>query len=227
MCVLAFADLHVVSCHTSTISDLSRVPRGGAISLNAKMHEFITQFDVNRGGARQEPIQHHKKQVAENENPHSNAFAITKNELPQFIYMSIMMFLFIYVYTTVRDTKDSLVVSNCGAESIPFLKMYGVMPCAFLFIVAYSKLSQVFGKQALFYATMLPFFAFYAVFAFVMFPNRDTIHFIGDVGSAGAGAGGAVLRLIKYWSFSLYFIISELWASAGVPLLFWQVSDWV
>jgi len=58
----------------------------------------------------------------------SSWFPIHKSELPQFVSMSVMMFLFIYVYTTVRDTKDTLVVSNCGAESIPFLKMWGVMP---------------------------------------------------------------------------------------------------
>jgi len=34
----------------------------------------------------------------------------------------------------------------------------------------------------------------------------------------------AATNLMRYWSFSLFFIVSELWASAGVPLLFWQVS---
>jgi AAA family ATP:ADP antiporter len=55
------------------------------------------------------------------------SFPITKSEFPHFAAMSFMMFLFIYVFTTVRDTKDTLVVSNCGAEAIPFLKLYGVM----------------------------------------------------------------------------------------------------
>ena len=57
----------------------------------------------------------------------SSWFPIQKSELRQFVSMSVMMFLFIYVYTTVRDTKDTLVVSNCGAESIPFLKMWGLV----------------------------------------------------------------------------------------------------
>lgn len=149
--------------------------------------------------------------------------AIKRNEIPCFTYMSLMMFLFIYVYTTVRDTKDTLVVSNCGAESIPFLKMYGVMPSALLFIVVYSKLSLVCDKQILFYATLLPFFAFYAIFAFILYPNKDTIHFL--FGQHLAGSSGPVTNLIRYWTFSLYFIVSELWASAGVPLLFWQVAN--
>jgi AAA family ATP:ADP antiporter len=148
---------------------------------------------------------------------------IKRNEVPCFTYMSLMMFLFIYVYTTVRDTKDTLVVSNCGAESIPFLKMYGVMPSALLFIVAYSKLSLVCDKQVLFFATLLPFFAFYTIFAFVLYPNKDTIHF--RFNQELTGSIGPVTNLIRFWTFSLYFIVSELWASAGVPLLFWQVAN--
>lgn len=149
-------------------------------------------------------------------------FPISAKELPQFTYISIMMFLFIYFYTTVRDTKDTLVVSNCGAEAIPFLKMYGVMPAAFGFIVVYSKLSQLLGKKSLFYATIFPFFAFYTLFAFVLFPNGDSIHFINGDGWLSSSNNPAI-KLIQYWSYSLYFIISELWASAGIPLLFWQV----
>ena len=43
--------------------------------------------------------------------------------MPKFFSMSAMMFMIIYIYTTVRDTKDTLVVSTCGAESITFLKV--------------------------------------------------------------------------------------------------------
>ena len=146
-------------------------------------------------------------------------------ERSSFLALSTMMFLFIYVFTTVRDTKDALVVSHCGAESIPYLKLYGVLPCAMMFIVGYSKASNLLGKEALFYVTLVPFFVFYSLFAFVLYPNRDSIHFpkLGGVQTVADAAPGP-LSLIRYWSFSLYFIVSELWASAGVPLLFWQVS---
>ena len=190
------------------------------------IHPHRQKIHTSRGGGRADT-----KQIG----PNQNSNLLHKSEIPRFIGMSTMMFLFIYVYTTARDTKDTLIVSNCGAESIPFLKMYGVMPSAFLFIIGYSKLSQVLEKKALFHATLVPFFGFYAVFAFFLYPNRDKFHLVqaaGDVvvngggAGAGAGVGGAAMNLIRYWSFSLYFIISELWASAGVPLLFWQVSSY-
>ena len=150
---------------------------------------------------------------------------IHPTERSTFFALSTMMFLFIYTFTTVRDTKDALVVSHCGAESIPFLKLYGVLPSAVLFILGYTKASNLLGKEALFYVTLVPFFLFYSLFAYVLYPNREAIHFpkLGGVQSVADAAPGP-LSLIRYWSFSLYFIVSELWASAGVPLLFWQVS---
>ena len=57
------------------------------------------------------------------ENLKNALFPIEGWEVPKFLSMSCMMFMIIYVYTTVRDTKDTLVVSACGAESITFLKV--------------------------------------------------------------------------------------------------------
>ena len=182
---------------------------------------------ISAGGASATTKSTNKEAAGSSTTSHiSSKFPISKSELPGFLSMSFMMFLFIYVFTTVRDTKDTLVVSNCGAEAIPFLKLYAVMPCATAFIVVYSKLSNTLGKQALFYVTLIPFFIFYGVFAFVLFPNRDLIHFPPPEGAGGGGGvGNAAMNLLRYWSFSLFFIVSELWASAGVPLLFWGVRE--
>lgn len=99
------------------------------------------------------------------------------------------------------------------------------MPCATMFIILYSKAANALSKTGLFYATLMPFFVFYLVFAWVLFPNRDVIHFptLGEGLGLDGTAAGAAVKLVRYWSFSLFFIVSELWASAGVPLLFWQV----
>jgi len=43
-------------------------------------------------------------------------------------------------------------------------------------MVLYSKMSSIFSKDQLFYVTSLPFFAFYTLFAFVLYPNRHIIH---------------------------------------------------
>lgn len=47
---------------------------------------------------------------------------ILPGELPKFISLSFMMFWIVFVFTMTRDTKDALIVTNCGAEAIAFLK---------------------------------------------------------------------------------------------------------
>ena len=149
-------------------------------------------------------------------------FPVAKSELRHFLSMSSLMFLFIYVFTTVRDTKDTLVVSAVGAESLPLLKLFGVLPAAVAFITLYGRAGEVLGRDALFLCTLLPFFAFWAAFAFVLYPLREILHL--DFGG-GAGWKDRALGLIGSWTLSLFYIIGELWASAGIPLLFWKVAN--
>ena len=153
----------------------------------------------------------------------SALFPIDGWEMPKFFSMSFMMFMIIYIYTTVRDTKDTLVVSACGAESITFLKVYGVLPAATMFMVLYSKLSSIFSKDQLFYVTAMPFFIFYAAFAFVLYPNRDIIHV--PVPDDMDERLKYSMSLFYNWSYSLFYIMSELWGSVGVSVLFWQMAN--
>ena len=153
----------------------------------------------------------------------SALFPIDGWEMPKFFSMSFMMFMIIYIYTTVRDTKDTLVVSACGAESITFLKVYGVLPAATMFMVLYSKLSSIFSKDQLFYVTAMPFFIFYAAFAFVLYPNRDLIHL--PVPDDMDERLKYSMSLLYNWSYSLFYIMSELWGSVGVSVLFWQMAN--
>ncbi len=56
------------------------------------------------------------------------------------------------------------------------VQVYGVLPAATAFMVYYSWLSSYFSKKWLFYVTAAPFMVFYALFAWVLYPNRALIH---------------------------------------------------
>lgn len=144
-------------------------------------------------------------------------------ELPKFLSLSFMMFWIIYIFTISRDTKDTLIVTNCGAEAIAFLKVYGVVPAAAAFMLLYSHLASIFSPRALFYITVAPFIAFYLTFAFVLYPMRHVLHPM-SIQLPGGGMSFAV-NLLRHWTFSLYYIVSELWGSAGIPLLFWSCAN--
>ena len=90
-------------------------------------------------------------------------------ELKKILPMFFMFFFISFNYIILRDTKDTLVVTASGAETIPFLKVWGVVPAAVIFMLIYAKLSNILSKRRLFYTTIVPFLIFFGFFAFVLY----------------------------------------------------------
>lgn len=144
-----------------------------------------------------------------------------------------MFFLFFFInfnYTILRDTKDTLIVtaSGSGAEAIPFLKVWGVLPFAIIFMIIYSKLSNILSKQTLFYSTIATFVAFFVLFTTVLYPNRELLHptVLADQLQAVLPSGfKGLVALFRNWTFALFYIMSELWGSVAISLLFWGFAN--
>lgn len=154
-----------------------------------------------------------------------------KQEVTKFLLIGSIKFFIILALTLTRDTKDTLVVTQCGAEAIAFLKIYGVLPAATAFIAFYGQMSNHLSKKTLFYSTCVPFFSFFALFDLFIYPNASTLHPSLDSVQAflpgGATSGGmAVLaKIISNWTSSLYYIMAEIYSSVSVGLLFWQFAN--
>lgn len=151
-------------------------------------------------------------------------------ELKKLLPMFFLFFFINFNYTILRDTKDALIVTapGSGAEAIPFLKVWGVLPIAIIFMVVYSKLSNIFSKQKLFYYTIAFFIAFFAVFVLFMYPNRDTLHptVVADSIQQFLPAGFVgLVALIRNWTYALFYVMSELWGSVAISLLFWGFAN--
>ena len=151
-------------------------------------------------------------------------------ELKKLLPMLLLFFFILFNYTVLRDTKDTLIVtaSNSGAEAIPFLKVWGVLPCAMLFMFMYSRASNILSKPALFYATVTPFIVFFALFSTVIYPNREFLHpnsFCDWLQSHLPIGFMGFVAVIRNWTYSLFYILSELWGSACISLLFWGFAN--
>ncbi|MFV0340898.1 MAG: NTP/NDP exchange transporter [Parachlamydiaceae bacterium] len=149
-------------------------------------------------------------------------------ELKKLLPMFFMFFFISFNYTILRDTKDTLIVTSSGAETIPFLKVWGVVPSAIIFMVIYSKLSNMLSKENLFYVTIIPFLIFFAVFAFLLYPNREAMHpnASADYLQSFLPVGlNGLIACYRNWTFSLFYILSELWGSVVLSLLFWGFAN--
>lgn len=149
-------------------------------------------------------------------------------ELKKILPMFFMFFFISFNYTILRDTKDTLVVTAAGAEAIPFIKVYGVVPAAIIFMLIYSKLSNLLNKENLFYTTILPFIIFFGLFATLIYPNRDLLQ-PNEMCNAWKtalpmGLGGLV-ECIRNWPYTLFYVLAELWGSVVLSLLFWGFAN--
>jgi ATP:ADP antiporter, AAA family len=149
-------------------------------------------------------------------------------ELKKLLPMLIMAFCISFNYTVLRDTKDTLIVTSVSSEAIPFLKLWGVVPAAIVFMLIYAKLSNILSKETLFYVTIAPFIVFFGLFAFVIYPNHELLHptatanYLSSVLPQGFAG---LIGCFENWTFSVFYILSELWGSAVLSLMFWGFAN--
>lgn len=144
--------------------------------------------------------------------------------------MFLMFFCISFNYTILRDTKDTLVVTapGSGAEAIPFIKVWLVVPCAVLFMLIYAKLSNVLSKPALFYTVTAPFLVFFALFALVLYPNKDALHptVAADTLQSMLPQGlMGLVAIFRNWTYAVFYVLAELWGSVMLSLLFWGFAN--
>lgn len=140
-------------------------------------------------------------------------------------------FLIIFVYHLLKDLKDTLVItsSDVGAEVIPFIKIWGILPLSFTVSYLLIKLNQKIGREkclVLFIATLLSLYAF---FAFILYPMKDELYFkSAAVVLKGILPGGyqGFISLISGWIYTLFYLSAEMWGMLILSVMFWgYVND--
>ena len=152
-------------------------------------------------------------------------FNITSSEIAKFSLTSAMMILTLYIYSILRGTKDALIIAELGAELISTLKLYGVLPCAILIMLAYTKLVDYVSKVASYHIVNFFFICFFTLFDLVLYPNASSIHFDISYLAENYQFLKYPLVMIGHWSYSLFYIMSELWGSVMLSLMFWQLAN--
>lgn len=148
---------------------------------------------------------------------------IYPSEMKKFMTMTIMFFCIVFNFAFLRAIKDSLVITTMGAEALPTLKLWFVMPATVLFVLIYAKLLNVFSKDKVFHIVVSSFFVYFVLFATVFYPFQNSLHptFSNDYGVFVK----KLLLPIEHWTFSSFYVIAELWSSVIINLLFWKFAN--
>src|SRR3990167_2556321 len=147
-------------------------------------------------------------------------------EFKKIIPLAFMKFFISFTYGILTAMKDASVVTakGAGAEVIPILKGWIVLPIALGTTLLYSKLSNTFRRSTLFYSIILFFMSFLAIYGFLLFPNLDTLspHASADWLLEQLGPQNSHwVAIYRNWIQSIFFVIAELWGQVVIFLLFW------
>lgn len=147
-------------------------------------------------------------------------------ELKKILPLFFMKFFISFTYGVLTTMKDAFVVTanGSGAEVIPILKGWIVLPIALGATLLYSKLTNIFKRSTLFYSIILFFMLFIALYGFVLYPNLDTLspHESADWLLSKVGQKNAHwVAIYRNWIQTVFFVTAELWGQIVIFLLFW------
>jgi AAA family ATP:ADP antiporter len=151
---------------------------------------------------------------------------IHRSEWKKFLPMMGLFFFITFNYNLLRTFKDSIVVTapNSGAEAIPFIKVWAILPSAVLLTLVFTRLANRFTREKVFYVMMSIFLVFFFLFTFVLYPLRDYLHphALADTLQTLLPAGfKGLIAIFRNWTFTLFYVMCELWSSAIMSVLFW------
>lgn len=155
---------------------------------------------------------------------------VRKQECAKVVSMLSLLFLLCISYSILRNLKDTLLLNakGSGAEAIPFIKVWGMLPAAFFATFVYTRLSRIFSRKNIFYIIISGFLTFYLLFAFLIFPHLESLYlpsFVDwSVKSLPSGFKGFI-ALVANWPITLFYVFAELWATMMLSVLFWGFAN--
>ncbi len=127
--------------------------------------------------------------------------------------MSGIFFSNLFVYTVVRDLKDVIFITECGASYIPFVKTWINLPTSFGFIYIYNRLLNRFSFERTYFILYSGLVALYSIIGLCLYPIRHLVR-----------VHNAPL-LIEQWVTTMYYVLSPIWGTIVVSVLFWSFAN--
>ncbi|PIS03235.1 MAG: AAA family ATPase [Chlamydiae bacterium CG10_big_fil_rev_8_21_14_0_10_42_34] len=155
---------------------------------------------------------------------------IHRSELKKFLPMFFIFFLIAFNYNVLRSYKDTIVITaaHSGAETIPFIKLWAVLPSAILFTLLFTRLSNHFTREKVFYITLSIFIVFFFLFAFILYPSQELLHpnnLADKLQHLLPDGFKGFIAIFRNWTFTLFYVMSELWSTAIFSVLFWGFAN--
>lgn len=149
----------------------------------------------------------------------------SKQEIVQIIPVFSLFFFISFVFHLLHCLKKTLILkASGGAEIIPFIQVWLVMPSAILFTWAYIKLAKKPNRKTLIYSTLGLFGTFFAVFMILLYPYKNQLYLtnISAILKQQLPSNlSYISQVVHYWPEALFYVMSEMWSIIVLSILFW------
>lgn len=155
-------------------------------------------------------------------------FSFKADELIKLFVLCAIFFFICLNNHILRNLKETLVITNpeLGINAIPFIKTWVVLPVVLLFVKGYIALSARFNQAKVTYMILSAILLYYIIFIFVLYPNEESfrLNLPGDW-IAFKTHFYTFGEIIRHWSLSLYYCMSEIWGTIVMMILFWGTCN--
>jgi len=139
-------------------------------------------------------------------------------------------FFFAFNYFILKSLKETLLITSpeAGAEVIPFVKMWVLFPTSLALLAAFTWLASKFSYRLAVFALIFFFLACYAIFAFALYPYRENLHLhevAKKMKSVLPMGWHGLSSVVRYWSFSLFYVTTECWCTIAYSVIFWGYAN--
>jgi AAA family ATP:ADP antiporter len=142
--------------------------------------------------------------------------------------MTTLFFLVCVVHMVLINLSDALVVTTSGAESIPFIHLWILLPAS-VFGASIVKRTMLKGGLWLAFLWLVGgFLLFFVLYAAIFYPCRATLcpeqvssYFLSvlPIGLSGA------IATVKHWPLSMLFLAGELWSNLVTSMIIFAIAN--
>lgn len=159
-----------------------------------------------------------------------SVFPIHNYELKKFLPFALLIFVTVFNFTSLRNIKDSLVMTadGAGSEGISYLKSFIVMPAVIMMGSVYVKMRKSFSFETTYVSIVGFFLSFFAIWNYILYPNTEALHWSLETIEYYQAEYPRIQNafpVIGTWTFSLYYLMAEMWGTYVLSVLFWQFAN--
>ncbi|MEM1283678.1 MAG: Npt1/Npt2 family nucleotide transporter [Chlamydiota bacterium] len=156
--------------------------------------------------------------------------SIKKDELSLFIPLFVIMSCIVFNTKVLKILKDTIVVTTpeMGAELIPFLKTWLLIPISLGLICVVVRLMRVTSFLNVFFVATAFFLFIYVGYVFFISPIQSelTPHFLINYLDATLPYYlHKMVRIIEFWPICLFYVICDTWPIILLSMLFWKFTS--